>query len=80
MGGGGGGGGGDSSPVGQEVVGSNPAPGTRSLLVGSVSVQCDQLRQKSWSSCTVSVWQDVKLSDVSLRIGPQDSLVADDER
>ena len=59
---------------GQEVVGSIPAPGTHSPLVGSLSVS-DQLRQKSWSFCSVSVWQHIKLSDISLR----DSLVSYEE-
>ena len=27
------------------------------MVVGSVSVQCDRLRQKSWSPRSVSVWQ-----------------------
>ena len=39
---------------GEEVPGLIPAVAARSLLVGSVSVQCDRLRQKSWSPCSVS--------------------------
>ena len=46
---------------GEEFVGSISAPGVRSLLVGSVSVECGRLRQKSWSPRSVSVWQHVKL-------------------
>ena len=49
--GGGGGGGAQSverATAGEEEVDSIPAPGARSLVVGSVSVQCDRLRQKSW--------------------------------
>ena len=34
---------------GEEVPGSIPAVAARYLLVGSVSVLCDRLRQKSWS-------------------------------
>ena len=34
---------------GEEVPGSISTVAARSLLVGSVSVKCDQLRQKSWS-------------------------------
>ena len=39
---------------GEEVPGSIPSVAARSLLVGSVSVKCDRLRQKSWSSSSVS--------------------------
>ena len=39
---------------GEEVPGSIPAVAVRSLLVGSVSVKCDRLRQKSWSPNSVS--------------------------
>ena len=39
---------------GEEVLGSIPAVAARSLLVGSVSVRCDLLRQKSWSPSSVS--------------------------
>ena len=39
---------------GEEISGSIPAVAARSLLVGSVSVLCDQLRQKSWSPRSVS--------------------------
>ena len=41
---------------GEQAVGtgSNPAVATGSLLVGSVSVFCDRLRQKSWSHHSVS--------------------------
>ena len=41
-------------------------PRARSLLVGLVSIQCDQLRQKSCSPSSDSVWWQAKLSDVSL--------------
>ena len=34
---------------GEGVLGSILAVVAHSLLVGSVSVQCDRLRQKSWS-------------------------------
>ena len=40
--------------LGEEVLGSIPAATTHSLLVGWVSVQCDWLRQESWSP--LSVW------------------------
>ena len=76
------------------------APG--SLLVGSVSVSCERLRQiclfgfltsssttrlyrgrtsdRSHGLSTLScVWQQVKLSDVSLGIRPQYSLVVDED-
>ena len=39
---------------GQEVPGSIPAVAARLLLVRSVSVSCDRLRQKSWSPSSVS--------------------------
>ena len=39
---------------GEEVPGSIPTVAARSLLVGSVSVLCDRLRQKSWSPLSVS--------------------------
>ena len=39
---------------GEEVPGLIPAVAARSLLVGSVSLYCDQLRQKSWSPSSVS--------------------------
>ena len=38
---------------GEEVLGSIPAVAAHSLLVGSVSVKCDRLRQKSWSPSSV---------------------------
>ena len=38
----------------KEVVNSIPAVAARSLLVGSVSVLDDRLRQKSWSPSSVS--------------------------
>ena len=62
---------GERMTPGQGVVGLIPARGTHSLLVGSLSVS-EQLRQKS---CSVSVWQHIKVSDISLR----DSLVSDEE-
>ena len=34
---------------GEEVLGSIPDVAARSLLVGSVTVYCDLLRQRSWS-------------------------------
>ena len=64
---------------GEEVPGSIPAVAARSLLFGSVSVQCDRLRQKSWSPHSVSVWQHVKLSYVSLGTRPRYSLVVDED-
>ena len=39
---------------GEEVLGLIPAVAPRSLLVGSVSVLCNWLRQKSWSPSSVS--------------------------
>ena len=54
----GGGGGGaqsvESATRGEEVPSSIPAVAARSLLVGSVSVLNDRLRQKSWSPRSVS--------------------------
>ena len=38
-----------------EVVGSISALAARSLLVGSLSVSSDRMRQKSWCRCSVSV-------------------------
>ena len=64
MGGGGGGG-----------RGFDPRPDARWVL----SVECDGQRQKSWSPRSVSVWQQIKLSDISLGTRPQDSLVADED-
>ena len=60
----------------QEVMDSSPAPSVRSLLVGSVSVKCDRLRQKSWSPHSVSVWQRVNLSGMNLATHVQDRLIA----
>ena len=54
------------------------APGALSLLVGSESILCDQLKQKTWSLHSISPWQQVKLSNVSLGTYPCDSLVADE--
>ena len=42
-----------------------------------MSVYCDRLGQKPLSPDSSSVWQHVKLSDVSLGTRPRDSLVAD---
>ena len=39
---------------GEEFPGSIPAVAVRYLLVGSASVKCDWLRQKSWSPSSVS--------------------------
>ena len=56
----GGGGGGlaaqsvERATPGEEVLGFIPAVAARSLLVGSVSVLCYRLRQKSWSPRSVS--------------------------
>ena len=60
-------------------MGLIPAKDVRSLLVGLVPVQCDRLRQKSWTPCSVPVWQHAKLADVSLGTHPRDSLVADED-
>ena len=68
-----------SAIAGQEVVDSISAPGSHFLKVRSVLVQCDQLRQKSWSSRAVSVWPHVKLSDVNLGTRPRDNQVADED-
>ena len=38
----------------EEALGSIPTVATRTLLVGSVLVKCDRLRQKSWSARPVS--------------------------
>ena len=59
--------------------GSIPAPGARILLFGPVSVWCDRLRQVSWSPRSVSVWQHVNLSDVSLGTCLRYSLVSEED-
>ena len=64
---------------GEEVLGLIPSVAARSLLVWSVSVECDRLRQKSRSPCSASVWQYVKLSDVSLETRPRYSLFVDED-
>ena len=65
---------------GEEVAGSIPAVAAGSLLFGSVSVQCDRLRQKSWSPHSVScVGHYVKLSDVSRGTRPRYNLVVDED-
>ena len=46
---------------GEEVLGSISAVAARSLLVGSVSVECDRLRQKSWSPRFVSCVAERKI-------------------
>ena len=61
---------------GLEFVASIPAPGARSLLAESVSILYDRMRQKSRSPLSISVWQHVKLSDVTR---PRNSLVADED-
>ena len=38
----------ERAALGQEVVGSFPAQGASSLLVGRCQYKCDRLRQKSW--------------------------------
>ena len=55
--------------------GSMPAPGVHSSLVGSVSVQCDQLRQNVMVSplCLCVTARKINLSDVSLGDSPRDS-------
>ena len=50
------------------------------LLAGLVSIQWNRLTQKSWSPLSVSVWQHVKLSDISLRTCQRDGLVADETK
>ena len=54
---------------GEEVPGSIPAVAARSLLVGWVSVQCDRLRQKSWSPSSVSCVAARKIARRSV-LGP----------
>ena len=54
------------------------APSGRSLLVGSVSVRCDRLRQMSWSPRSVSMRQHVKLPDVSPGTCLRDNLIAEE--
>ena len=44
----------EQTTPGEEVPGSITAVVDRSLLLGSVSVKCDRLRQKSWFSSSVS--------------------------
>ena len=51
------------------------AVGAHSLLVGSLSLKHDLLRQKTWFPGSVSAWQYVKLSIVSLGTHLGDSLV-----
>ena len=63
---------------GQEVM-SSILPRHPSALDGSISVQCDRSRQKSWSPCSVSVLQHVKLPVVSFGTSPRDSLVVDED-
>ena len=46
---------------GEAVVGSIPAVAARFLLVGSVSVKCDRLRQKSWSPYSASCVAALKI-------------------
>ena len=38
----------------EDAIGSIPAVATRSLLVGALSLECDWLRQKSWSPSSIS--------------------------
>ena len=64
--------------LGEKILGSIPAVAARSLVVGSVSVKCDRLRQKSLSPRSASVWQHVKLSDVSLLTRSIYSLAVDE--
>ena len=64
---------------GQEVVGSIPAPGARSLWLDRCQFNVTRSRQKSWFLRSISVWQQVKLSDVSLRTHRRYSLVADED-
>ena len=44
----------ERATLGEEVPSSIPAVAARSLLIGSVSVLCDRLRQKPWSPSSVS--------------------------
>ena len=60
---------------GEEVVGSISTVGA--LFIRSVSVQCDQLRQKSWSPRSVSCVAALITSDVSLGTRPRYSLGVD---
>ena len=62
-----------------EVPGSIPAVAARPLLVGSLSVQCDRLRRKSWSPRFVSCVAARKLSDVSFGTRPRYSLAAGED-
>ena len=68
----------ESVTPGEVAVGLIPVPGACFLLFWLVSVSCDRLRQKSWSPRSVSVWQHVELSDISLGTSLQDSLVAEE--
>ena len=65
---------------GEEVPGSIPAVAARFLQVGSVSVKCDRLRQKSWSpssfSC-VAARKIVRRSCLGAR--PRYNLVVDED-
>ena len=60
-------------------MGSISAPGGRFLLVGSVSVECNRLRQKSGFPRSVPVMQYAK-SDISLGTRPREGLVAEGGR
>ena len=61
-------------------MGSIPAAVAFSLLVGSVSVYCDRLRQKSWCPHSVScVWQHVKYVRRQSWDPPRYSLVVDED-
>ena len=68
---------------GQEIVGLTCIHcGVRSrshFRFLSMSVSCDPLRQKSWSLRSISVWQYVKMSDVSLWARPRDRLVPEED-
>ena len=68
---------------GQEIVGLTCIHcGVRSLSrvrFLSMPVSCDPLRQKSWSLRSISVWQQVTISDVSLWARLRDSLVPEDD-
>ena len=65
---------------GEDVPGSIPAVAARSLLVKSVSVKCDRLRQKPWSPSSIScVAARKNCQKLCLEARPRYSLVVDED-
>ena len=63
----------------QKVMGSIHTLAAHSLLVRSVSGQCEQLRKKLWFLHLLSVWQHIKMSEISLRTLQRENLVPNDQ-